>query len=89
MYIPHYSIHRIMRKWVKESGVKDCSFWVRCPSDNAAIVDVYSTRPGFLIGYHGRLVNKYRDAIKEEVVKYQLGGQCEIEIQMHEVDRVR
>ena len=65
-HCPYYFIDDIwetMAQWKREAHVDTPIMWKFDRERNKMCV--YTTRPGYLIGYHGGLVEKYRALLKE------------------------
>ena len=54
---------KIMSKWKTESRVDKSIMW-KFNRDRTKMY-VYTTKPGYMIGYHGSLIEKYRNLLKE------------------------
>ena len=52
---------KIMSKWKTEAHVGKPIMWKR----DKTKMYVYTTKPGYMIGYHGSLIEKYRNLLKE------------------------
>lgn len=56
-------IERIIREWLNESKLQeDVMYDIDC---DTRIITIYTTRPGWLIGVGGHLVNKYIEKTRE------------------------
>lgn len=56
-------ILKVLKEWKKEAGVKYPCLFKYIGSENKIII--YTSRPGFFIGYHGELVDKYKKKIND------------------------
>ena len=56
-------IIRIMKEWKKEAGVKEPVLL----KYRSGKLEIHTNRPGFMIGLHGRIVNKYTEILKNNV----------------------
>lgn len=52
-----------MSKWKTEAHVDKSIMW-KFNRDRTKMY-VYTTKPGYMIGYHGSLIEKYRNLLKE------------------------
>ncbi len=58
-------IAKIITEWKAEAGVTAPVLWKVNYLKNE--INISTTRPGFLIGGHGRLINKYKSKFDEEL----------------------
>lgn len=56
-------ILKVLKEWKEEAGVKYPCLFKYLSRKNKIVI--YTSRPGFFIGYHGKLVDKYKVKIKE------------------------
>ena len=70
-YCPYYfvdPITKIINDWRKEAGVKD-PIMIKKDHQNKKLY-IYTTKPGYLIGYHGQMINKYRSLLSKKLLSY-------------------
>lgn len=68
-FCPYYfvdTVLQIISDWKKEAGVESPVLYKFDHKGNKLIL--YTTRPGFMIGYHGRLYNKYLKLLQEDSI---------------------
>lgn len=59
----YYTAERVMKKWIKEAKIKE-DIHYNIDYDEKTIT-IYTTRPGWLIGMRGRLIEKYNSIMRE------------------------
>lgn len=57
MYIDRRKIEKLLRQWKKASHIEPESILLY--KITGSVLNVYTSRPGYLIGYHGTLIRKY------------------------------
>lgn len=55
-------ICKLLSQWVTEAGIKE-PLLIRYDRKRKKLV-IYTTKPGFLIGNHGEIINKYSELLK-------------------------
>ena len=66
------SFEEIIRQWREEAGINRVGYSVpghsRCILAHYDATDIYiiTSYPGLMIGYHGELINKYREILRDE-----------------------
>ena len=61
-HCPYYYIdefYQLANEWKKEAGVKE-AILIQKDMDKRTIT-IYTTRPGYFIGYKGELIEKYKN----------------------------
>lgn len=78
----YFFIKQILAKWKTEAGIfEPIGFKLRHNMDEetceikAYIIEIYTDKPGIMIGYHGALVDKYKKIFEE----YYHGTKTEID----------
>ena len=61
-YIDH--LYTTIEEWKHEAGVESPVLWMF--DENRNKLCLYTTRPGYLIGYHGSLIEKYTNILREK-----------------------
>ena len=67
--ISNYPITKIVSKWKKEAKVINPVGYNLKYVDDYLELYIFTTYPGKMVGYHGKLVDKYKDEIKNELGK--------------------
>lgn len=57
---------RIFNAWKRDSGVKSFQVKIDRKKDYTEFT-IYTNRPGYMIGFKGKLVNKYKAILKEAI----------------------
>lgn len=60
----YYTAERVMKKWLKEAKLKEDIYYNI--DYNERIITIYTTRPGWLIGKQGYLVEKYTSIMQDK-----------------------
>ena len=60
----YYAAERVMKKWLKEAKLKE-DIHYNIDYDEKTIT-IYTTRPGWLIGMRGCLIEKYNSIMQEK-----------------------
>jgi ribosomal protein S3 len=60
----HYKTKKIINEWCNESGIQEPVGYYKNPTTEEW--EIYTTRPGFMIGRAGVIVDKYRELLNEE-----------------------
>lgn len=55
-------ICKLLSQWATEAGVKE-PLLIRYDRERKKLI-IYTTKPGYLIGYHGEIINKYSELLK-------------------------
>jgi len=79
MYINKRAVQQQIRAWKSESGLGHLRKLQFTVDYRKHIVNVYCSRPGYLIGKGGKLINKYKNSMKVLGVK---------DIRLHEVEDI-
>ena len=71
-----WDIERTIKEWVMEAGIPDLRLVTY--RYNHGVLDIYTTKPGYMIGLRGALINKYSEIFKKNVRNFKI-------VEMHEV----
>ena len=72
----------VIKQWKNEAGLNDEPIRFRYTFEDKILITIYCARPGLMIGYKGRLIDKYRQLIQSNFTYH------EIEIRFEGVDTV-
>lgn len=64
----NYKVTKIIRKWKKESGVDDPVAYKK----RGDTLTVFTNKPGWMIGRHGVIINKYEGMLRKELINSRL-----------------
>lgn len=79
-------INEVIRDWCDECGIPYTSVMFRKLWQNPGEIEVFTDRPGWLIGKAGVMLNKYTEKLQEKINKYK--GNEIISIKIIETERV-
>ena len=60
----YYTVEKVMEKWLKEAKLKE-DIQYNIDYDEKTIT-IYTTRPGWLIGMRGHLIEKYNSIMQKK-----------------------
>ena len=62
-----FELEKIIKMWAKEAGIEKSVGYRRYYKNEAKAIAIFTDRPGFMIGYHGELINKYKKMIESSL----------------------
>ena len=63
----NFNLEKIIKMWAKEAGIEKAVGYRRYYKNEYNAIAIYTDRPGFMIGYHGKLINKYKKMIESSL----------------------
>lgn len=61
----HKELSKLIKEWKDEAGVKSIILIGAYPTARHKL-KICTDRPGLMIGFHGKLINKYKNKIQEK-----------------------